>query len=602
MATYKEIKGVTVQTLDSDPVVNAGSWASANSMNTGRLGGVGAGQSPAAIMAGGYVGPPGGTTATETWNGTSWTEVNDLNTAFFYSQGFGTTSAMVLAGRDGPGSPSKPAATETWNGSSWSAPGANINTNRFFGGSAGTSTAGIVFGGQSPTVRANTESWNGSAWTEVNDLNTAKSNIGNGTGTYTAAISAGGDPHTTESWDGTNWTEITDNNTQRRVSAKAGTSTDALMFGGLNPSPANSAKTESWNGTAWTEVGDLAAATSYNNPAGSGYASTPGGALNFGGQNPSITAVTEEWSFPPDTAAILTEGQIFLSGGTKLKGFGKAAGIPAATWASGGSLNTARRGQRAAGSISAGLCFGGPGESQGKLNESYNGTSWTEVGDMNSIKNNGAGFGTQASAIATNEANVETWNGSAWTETTEVNTDRTSYAGATGPTSAGIVFGGYTSTYVANVETWNGSVWTEVNDLNNARSTAGGAGVSSGDAICILGDSNPYSNAYVETWDGTNWTEITQANTGRYYNGASGASSSAITYGGYTTTAQNNTEVWNGSTWTEINNLATARFTGGSGNVGSTAASAFYAGGGFPDKTNMEEFSADNALATITVS
>ena len=27
MATYKEIKGVTVQTRDSDPVVNAGSWA-----------------------------------------------------------------------------------------------------------------------------------------------------------------------------------------------------------------------------------------------------------------------------------------------------------------------------------------------------------------------------------------------------------------------------------------------------------------------------------------------------------------------------------------------------------------------------------------------
>ena len=117
MATYKEIKGVTVQTRDEDPVTNTGSWASANSMNTARLGGVGAGQSPAAIMAGGYVGPPGGTAATETWNGTSWTEVNDLNTAFFYSQGFGTTSAMVLAGRDSPGSPSKPAATETWNGS-----------------------------------------------------------------------------------------------------------------------------------------------------------------------------------------------------------------------------------------------------------------------------------------------------------------------------------------------------------------------------------------------------------------------------------------------------------------------------------------------------
>ena len=57
---------------------------------------------------------------------------------------------------------------------------------------------------------------------------------------------------------------------------------------------------------------------------------------------PRSTAATEEWSFPPSTSAILTEGDLFLSGGTTLKGFGKAAGIPSATWASGGSLNTAR--------------------------------------------------------------------------------------------------------------------------------------------------------------------------------------------------------------------------------------------------------------------
>ena len=28
MATYKEIKGVTIQTLDEDPVVDEGSWSS----------------------------------------------------------------------------------------------------------------------------------------------------------------------------------------------------------------------------------------------------------------------------------------------------------------------------------------------------------------------------------------------------------------------------------------------------------------------------------------------------------------------------------------------------------------------------------------------
>ena len=43
MATYKEIKGVTVQTVDSDPVVNAGSWSSGGALNTGKYGGYGVG-------------------------------------------------------------------------------------------------------------------------------------------------------------------------------------------------------------------------------------------------------------------------------------------------------------------------------------------------------------------------------------------------------------------------------------------------------------------------------------------------------------------------------------------------------------------------------
>ena len=44
-------------------------------------------------------------------------------------------------------------------------------------------------------------------------------------------------------------------------------------------------------------------------------------ALNFTGDpGPGAgTNATEEWSFPPVTAAILTEGSIFLSGGTTLR-------------------------------------------------------------------------------------------------------------------------------------------------------------------------------------------------------------------------------------------------------------------------------------------
>ena len=33
MATYKEIKGVTIQTRDEDPTENVGTWASAPNLN-----------------------------------------------------------------------------------------------------------------------------------------------------------------------------------------------------------------------------------------------------------------------------------------------------------------------------------------------------------------------------------------------------------------------------------------------------------------------------------------------------------------------------------------------------------------------------------------
>ena len=56
MATYKEIKGVTVQTLDSDPVVNAGSWSAGGDINTARFFTGGSGTQTACMVSGG--GPP----------------------------------------------------------------------------------------------------------------------------------------------------------------------------------------------------------------------------------------------------------------------------------------------------------------------------------------------------------------------------------------------------------------------------------------------------------------------------------------------------------------------------------------------------------------
>ena len=135
MATYKEIKGVTLQTRDEDPVVNAGSWSSGGSLNAGRTVS-GFGTQTAALAAGGFDYPPNvNTNAVESYNGTSWSEVNEINSA------------------------------------------------RREIGVAGTQPAGLIFGG-TPGSHNETEDWNGSAWTEVNDLNTGRQQIsGNGTGT-----------------------------------------------------------------------------------------------------------------------------------------------------------------------------------------------------------------------------------------------------------------------------------------------------------------------------------------------------------------------------------------------------------------------------------
>ena len=79
MATYKEIKGVTVQTKDGDPDVFAGSWASGGSLNTARGELAGAGIQTAALAFGGDTPVTPGTSReanTESYNGSTWTELN----------------------------------------------------------------------------------------------------------------------------------------------------------------------------------------------------------------------------------------------------------------------------------------------------------------------------------------------------------------------------------------------------------------------------------------------------------------------------------------------------------------------------------------------
>jgi hypothetical protein len=162
---------------------------------------------------------------------------------------------------------------------------------------------------------------------------------------------------------------------------------------------------------------------------------------------------------------------------------------------SGSNVNTARR-AGAAGKVGtsqdAGLMFGGIGATTVANVESYDGSSWTEVADLNEVKHNLAGLGTQTAALAVGGegspaflATNESWNGSAWTELGDINEGRREFPGA-GTTTAGLVIGGNDGSSVASVESWNGSSWTEVNDLNTARKNQGACGTQAA-AICFAG-------------------------------------------------------------------------------------------------------------------
>ena len=611
MSKYKEIKGFKVQTLASDTVasqVDTGAWASAASMNTARIASTGTGSaSTNYIIAGGYYLPPSvDRSATEQYNGTAWTEVADCPQDLTYGNGLGSGTSSLLASYSQPGPVpggyGPTTATHKWNGSSWSTVN-SMNTFRQNAGTAGSTTAGLIFGGSAPSANANTESWDGTNWTETADLNTAKTDIGGGCGVQTAALSASGSPATTEQWNGSSWTEVTEINTARQNSGKAGLYTSALCISGQNPST-YVANVEVWNGSSWTEVSDVSTARGYvggMSPTGSAGSSD---AIIAGGSGASLSAATEVWT----TSSSFTKinlGQVYYNSGSNAFKV-TAQSVPGGTWASGVDLNTARDGAGASGEThSAALLFGGnPGNVA--ITESYNGSSWTEVNDLSTGRSYLGGQGTQTSALAFGGQNpgkvalTELWNGSSWTEVNDLNTARATLASGslTAPTSFAV--GGWGPGVQAGVESWDGSSWTEVAEMNTARNGPFLSGDNS-NAICSGGSVEPGVQTKAELWNGSSWTETTDINTARYNGGAAGTYTSALIFGGMNQAGTNDaeTEFWNGSSWTEVGDLATAR--GYQDGAGSSAINAIYAGGN-PNVASTEEWTAAETNKTITVS
>jgi len=566
MADYSTIKGFTIQTLASDPAATKGSWASGGALNTPRSQTAGIGTPTAAMSAGGNT-PSATRDFSETYDGTTWTEGSNLNTARRAAKGAGSTTAgLVVGGLSPPGGVIT--ETETYNGTSWSTSPASLTR---AGGTAqfaiagASSTSALIFGGEpGTTYDAYSETWNGTAWTEGDNLNTGRSQLA-GAGIVTAALGVGGYPDSAkiESYDGTSWTEISaDLGTARYKLGGSGTSTASLVYGGQTSGTSHYTKTESFNGSTWTEVADLATANY-----GMGNAQAPTNtntlALAIAGYAPSFSTITEEWSIAP---SIAQEGQVWYnSTSAVLKGFGMQG---AGAWASAPSMSTGRPGIMGTGTQTAALATGGnvppPAPVTGvvDINESYDGTSWTEVGDMtNGRENFSGGSGTQTATIVYGatpaSALVEQWNGTAWTEIADINTPRRYTANTpAGTTTAALAAGGGSGAPgSSDNEEFNGTSWTEVGNLNFARYRAAGAGTST--ALIIAGDANAPEEDKSETWNGTSWTAAGDLNEGGYAMAGAGTQSAAWVMGG-TPEAKRRpgsgsaTEHFNGTSWTEV--------------------------------------------------
>ena len=228
----------------------------------------------------------------------------------------------------------------------------------------------------------------------------------------------------------------------------------------------------------------------------------------------------------------------------------RGAKLGAGTWATGGDMTrgstSGRQEARGAGPSTAAIAAGGYYPLGYSLTETYDGSSWTEVGDLGTNRWNIAMAGTQTATLAAAgqragpqappnmTSDVEEYNGTSWTEVTNLDTDRGSGAGC-GTQTAALFIGGnfgtnhpslpnYTDSRL--VEQYDGTNWTEIADINAGRNNQAAFQKGTTTAAMIAAGYSTALVAITETFDGSSWTEVGDANTARNYPGGFGTAAS----------------------------------------------------------------------------
>jgi len=284
-------------------------------------------------------------------------------------------------------------------------------------------------------------------------------------------------------------------------------------------------------------------------------------------------------------------------------------------WSAGGDLNLTRANTKGGGIQTAAITTGGqtaPGSPTGFTvraeTETYDGTSWTEVGDMSNARREFSAFGTQGAAVAFGGENpgdatlnaTENWNGSSWTAGGNYPTEIGNHSAA-GIQTAGLCAGGSTPGGITNLTCeYDGSTWTSTapgGNIGTARYGAEMAGTQT--AGLIFGGAAPARNGLTEEYDGSSWTSSNNMNTQLRAMGSAGSQTAALSFGGAPGDVTN-TEIYDGTSWVTSASLASGRsYLGG---CGTTAAALAMGKGSTP---TAEEFTGETSalnIKTITTS
>ena len=308
MSDYKAIKGIGLKSIAGDPTgltghvwydsdANAfqvfktvGAWATGGTLNTVRCMMATQGSQTAGLLSGGNT--PSNVANSEEYNGVDWTEGNDMQSARANICGAGG-AATQTAGLAAGGGPPVSTNTEEYDGTTW-AETADLGTGAYGKGMCGTQTAGLCWSGYTAPLTVNSEEYNGTGWTEGNNLNEGKG-YAIGTGTQTAGLCTGGGTVEVEAYDGTTWSEVAEISTAREKAAGFGVQTSTIVAGDAPTATI----VEEYNGTSWSSQTAISTGRTENSGAG-----TTAAGIICGGNSPTYSTLTEEWTDGPATLTV----------------------------------------------------------------------------------------------------------------------------------------------------------------------------------------------------------------------------------------------------------------------------------------------------------